>query len=211
MQLISENSIKMYMQFQEDGHLTALDFSSFVFDFNLLYDAIAIDSLEDYDEYDFNIGFWKRNGRRTIPEHRLYFERIRHESPLEFVTILTVAVLSSGFIWTLVQVIDKVSNWDLNREKLALEVSKLRTDDELRKLEATNLKLNNQALAQENRTRQLLNERLMREHPLTLKHPDLQKPVEQLIHRIERNPLRPSQISIYQNEPNKDATSKNAS
>ena len=50
------------------------------------------------------------------------------ESPL----VLEVVITSIGGIWVLLQIIEKVQNWPLNRQKLKLEVEKLREEKQLR-------------------------------------------------------------------------------
>ena len=68
--------------------------------------------------------FWKQNGRPIPSGDQLRTARIVKESPLDIELILG----SITAIWVLIQVIEKARNWGLSREKLELEVKKLRRE-----------------------------------------------------------------------------------
>ena len=119
-----EDPIRLKLVFKEDGKTSLLDFSSLLYDLTLFHDAIVLAILEDYKEYNFSQYFWYRKGRGIREEHQLYLSRVKHESPMELVTILAAAAGSPAFLLALVKLIEKVSNWDLNRQKLQLYVVK---------------------------------------------------------------------------------------
>jgi hypothetical protein len=56
---------------------------------------------------------------------------ISKQSPL----FLEIVVGACASLWALLQIIDKVTNWNLNREKLRLEVQKLHRENLLKRLE----------------------------------------------------------------------------
>jgi len=103
-----------------------LDISSPFFDFELLHDFFLIVYADDYKYYKFNNYFWYRKGRPIKDEHRIKAIRIVKESPLTVELIMSTIVGLSGAFWAIVQAIEKINNWRLNREKLKLEVEKLK-------------------------------------------------------------------------------------
>ena len=119
------------LQFAEEKYPLLLDISSLLYDLELTYDFGVILTEEEYLEYKFSSDFWYRAGRNIRPYHQIRTARITKESPL----ILEIILGSLGGLWGLMQMIEKVSNWRLNREKLRLEVEKLRDEKELRRIE----------------------------------------------------------------------------
>ena len=120
-----DRPINWKIHFEERPGTSLLDVSSVLYDVNLLYDAVVLSLLPEYEEYKFSRYFWYRQGRHLHEKHRLLLKRIRSESPIELVTIITAAAASVGILWALLQAIEKIENWDLNRQKLELEVENL--------------------------------------------------------------------------------------
>jgi hypothetical protein len=83
---------------------------------------------EDYSDYKFSPFFWYRRGRPLKANHKIRATRIIKESPLTVELILSGVILLSGAFWALVQAIEKISNWKLNREKTRLEIEKLKKE-----------------------------------------------------------------------------------
>jgi hypothetical protein len=94
----------------------------------LAHDFGVILTEEEYSDYKFSRYFWYRQGRPIKPYHRIRTSRIIKESPL----VLEVVIASIGGIWVLLRIIEKIQNWSLNRQKLSLEVEKLREETQLR-------------------------------------------------------------------------------
>jgi len=116
----------MTIKFHEDKEPYLLDISSMLYDIELTHDfSVIIANKELYSNYHFNRYFWYRKGRPILKEHRIRALRIIKESPL----ILEVVIPSLGAIWILLQIFEKISNWNLNKEKLRLEVDKLRREE----------------------------------------------------------------------------------
>lgn len=109
------------MRFLEESYPDLLDVSSLLYDLELSHDYGVVLSEKEYQHYKFSRYFWYRNGRPIEGYHRVKAARIIKKSPLE----LTVVIASVGALWVLVQIIEKVANWPLNRKKLKLEVEKL--------------------------------------------------------------------------------------
>lgn len=121
---MNDNKFFMTMRFNEDSVPDLLDISSLLYDFELSHDYGLILSEKEYREYRFSQYFWYRYGRPVQAHHRVKAVRIIKESLFE----ITVIITSLGALWILIQIIDKIVNWPLNREKLKLEVEKLKLD-----------------------------------------------------------------------------------
>jgi hypothetical protein len=136
------DQVNMNFTFEEDEDLTlnddpkvsVLELSSFLYDFTLLHDCITLAVVPEYQSYNFSPTFWFRNGRPLKDQHKLYLESISHNSPLGIEVIVPIVVGTVSVPWLLVQAIEKIQNWPLNREKLRLEVEKLELENEQRRL-----------------------------------------------------------------------------
>lgn len=149
-----DSHYKVQFQFVEDKYPLLLDISSLMYDLVLAHDFGVIITEEEYSDYKFNQYFWYRQGRPIKPYHKIRASRIVKESPL----VLEVIVASIGGLWVLLQIIEKVQNWPLNREKLKLEVEKLRAEKQLRHEEPKMLAERRKALREELNLIKRLNE-----------------------------------------------------
>ena len=120
-----DSPINWKIRFEERPGTSLLDFSSVLYDVNLLHDVVVLSLLPEYKKYKFSQYFWYRRGRPLHENHRLLLKRIRSESPIELVTVIAAAAASVGILWALLQSIEKIANWELNRQKLELEVENL--------------------------------------------------------------------------------------
>jgi hypothetical protein len=121
-------SIKVRLIFEDEKKPYFLDVSSLFYDFELLHDFSLLLFVEDYYDYHFSQYFWYRRGRPLKDKHRLRALRIIKESPLTVELILSIVAVSSGAICAMAQAIEKIGSWKLNREKLKLEIKKLRAE-----------------------------------------------------------------------------------
>jgi len=119
MKLVFEDVKKPYL----------LDITSLLYDFELIHDFSLLSTAEEYSNYRFSQIFWYRNGRPLKPNHKLRVIRIEKLSPLTVELLIASVVVTSGALWTLAQIIEKVANWKLNRRKLWLEVQKLEREE----------------------------------------------------------------------------------
>lgn len=120
--------LKVKLTFMDDKKPYLLDISSLFYDFELLHDFCLIAYSDEYKYYKFNNYFWYRKGRPIKEEHRIKTLKIEKESPLTVEVIIGAIVGLSGALWALVQAIERISNWKFNREKLKLEVEKLKKE-----------------------------------------------------------------------------------
>ncbi len=179
----TDDPIKLKLVFKEKGNVSLLDFSSLIYDLNLFYDAVVLANVDDYKEYNFTQYFWFRKGRAIRQEHQLYLARVRYESPLELVTILFAAAAAPAFLWALVQLFEKISNWDLNRQKLELEVSNLIQEDIANKLD---------------------NEKRRLEIAAMISHRRALQTIEQVAHRLNRYNITAIAADIFRGPEKKD-------
>jgi hypothetical protein len=135
-------AIALRLNFKETRPvLTLLDFSSFLYDFTLLHDCAILAVLPNYKEYRFSQYFWYRKGRPLLPEHQLLVRKVSHQSPLLLETVLTATAVTAGAVWAVVQAIDKIKNWRLNRQILTAQLDNLLIDRENKRTELQNNKL----------------------------------------------------------------------
>jgi len=114
--------LKLGLEFREDKQPFLLDISSLLYDFELLHDFAVILAYKEYFDYSLSQRFfWLRKGRPIKTEHRLKSSKIIKKSPL----IIELVIGAVGAIWILIQAMDKVSSWKLNRKKLRLEIEKI--------------------------------------------------------------------------------------
>jgi hypothetical protein len=109
------------MRFLEESYPDLLDISSLLYDLELSHDYGVLLSEKLHWDYQFSRFFWYRKGRPIEAYNRVKAAKITKASPLE----LTLVIASVGALWVLLQIIEKVANWPLNRKKLRLETEKL--------------------------------------------------------------------------------------
>ncbi|NOJ92324.1 hypothetical protein HMI51_05135 [Corallococcus coralloides] len=104
-----------------------LSVATFLLDFTTLYELLrlAAESKKDFYQLTQSREALYRNARRVSYEQKLFLERLRHESPIEVVGLFTALGAGAGAMWALVQVVEKIYNIPINRQKLVLEVQKL--------------------------------------------------------------------------------------
>lgn len=128
--------VKIKFTFKEDGEyligneakVTIETLSSFLYDLNLLYDCLALALIEQYSDYNFSQFFYYRKGRPLKKEHKLYLNKIDHNSPLRLEVIIPLAASAVGIPWLILQSAQKIRNWKLERRKLEIEVQKAELD-----------------------------------------------------------------------------------
>ena len=121
-------NIKMKLLFESEKKPHFLSISSLFYDFELLHDLSLLMCVKDYYDQTFPKNFWYREGRPIKDEHRLRAIRIIKESPLIVELILHIVNVTSDALNTMIQAIEKIANWRLNREKLKLQIKKLRKE-----------------------------------------------------------------------------------
>ena len=115
-------SIAIRIQCSNEEDPMTKDVSKLLYDLVLTHDyGVMFDGADDVPPPPF---FWRQNGRLIAKDDQLRTARIVKESPLDIELILG----SITALWVLMQVIEKARNWELNREKLELEVRKLKRE-----------------------------------------------------------------------------------
>jgi hypothetical protein len=113
------------MVFSEPKVPLLWDVSATLLDLELAYDFSVILTEPEYSTYKFSRFFWYRNRSRISEGYRLRATSIELHSPL----LLEVVVPSIAGLAGLLQIFQAISNWPLSREKLELEVNKLRREE----------------------------------------------------------------------------------
>ena len=112
------------LRFEEPRYPSFLSVSSLFTDLLLAHDLAVLLSYPEYRAYKFGPRFWLRKGRPIAPVHQLRTLSIVKQSPLD----LGLVIAAIGAIWALVQIVDKVVHWELNRQKLELDLIKAKQD-----------------------------------------------------------------------------------
>jgi len=169
-------NIRIRLVFNEEKRPYLLDISSLLYDFELLHDFSLLLCAEDYSDYRFSRFFWYRKGRPLKANHKLRATRIIKESPLTVELIVSGVILLSGAFWALVQAIEKISNWKLDKEKKRLEIEKLK-----RELSKANLDIE--------KARIELDQKVLERETFSI--------LRSLIRRLESNPISLVDIEFY--------------
>jgi hypothetical protein len=117
------------LQGSEGGAPSLLDVSSFLYDFNLLYEISRLATDPNYHDFRFSDFVMYRNGRPLAEYDRLLVAELRKESPLLLVTALAAVPTVVGAVWGVVQIVEKVTNARLERRKLRAEIEKLEREN----------------------------------------------------------------------------------
>ena len=117
-------SIIARLHFEEPRYPSFLSVSSLFTDLLLVHDLAVLLSYPEYGAYKFGPRFWLRKGRPIAPVHQVRTFSIAKQSPLD----LGLVIAAIGAIWAFVQIVDKVAHWQLNREKLELDLIKAKQD-----------------------------------------------------------------------------------
>ena len=162
--VLNSQSLLMRFHFDEPRYPQLMTITSTLYDLELAYDLSVILAYPEYGERKFGPHFWYRSARRIDEKHRLRAGTIIRQSPL----LLELIVTAVGAAWVLVQILDRVSNWRLNREKVRVEIDNLRKDGKLKDLEIL--------------------ERSRGQLPLS-ERPGAQETMDRLIRRFEHNDI----------------------
>jgi hypothetical protein len=144
-----KSPVKIKFTFNEDGEyfigdeakVTIETLSSFLYDLNLLNDCLALALIDQYSDYNFSQFFYYRKGRPLKKEHKLYLNKINHNSPLGLEVIIPLAASAAGIPWLILQSAQKIRNWKLERRKLEIEVQKAELDLNEKKAKLVNEQL----------------------------------------------------------------------
>jgi hypothetical protein len=114
---------------EEDSYPKLRDVTAFLFDFNLLYEIPRFELDAKYGDRQIAANQLRyRGGIKLDEEDQLTVEALRHDSPLQFTVVAGATAASAAALWTVVQAVFAIRNAGLNREKLQLEVDKIRLE-----------------------------------------------------------------------------------
>jgi hypothetical protein len=120
---------RIRLQGAESPSPVFLDVVAFLYDFNLLYEVSRLAVDPRYRHFNFNSRWYYRAGRPLHDEDRLRLIALKHESPIDLVTIVGATFAAAGALWAVVQAIEKIANLPLARRKLVAEVEKLELEN----------------------------------------------------------------------------------
>lgn len=135
-----EDQYILTLKFSDETEPDIIGISELLYDLNMAYEysylkkygndnSIAVDELLDTLHF-YPVRHRRRRFSKIFgPEHQLKALAIRKESPL----LIEVIVPLVGCAWVMLQIIQKVENWPLERRKLQLEVAKLEREERERR------------------------------------------------------------------------------
>jgi hypothetical protein len=179
-----EPGIFVNLSFLEHHPIGALDLSSFLFDINRLYTVAFKAEQDPYEIDETRFGGYGRGSFRIPKQYQLEVSRIRFQSP-GLLVLSTALMTGAAAVWTVIQIIDKVSLWPLQKAKLRLEEQKLHL--EIFKLEKEVGLQTSESRGERGRFRGL-EERI---------EPILSLPVTRgAVKQLSANPLKPTDLTL---------------
>lgn len=191
-----KSPVKIKFSFKEEGEyfigdeakVTIETLSSFLYDLSLLNDCLALALIDEYSNYNFSHFFYYRKGRPLKKEHKLYLNKINHNSPLRLEVIVPLAASAAGIPWLILQSVQKIRNWKLERRKLEIEVQKAELDLNEKKVKLVNEQLD-------------IEEKLLKREAL--------QTYNNILKRIENHPFFAVDVEIEIIEPDNNYDNEN--
>ena len=125
--------LRLTLKAEPKGSVTLLEMTSFLYDFNLLYEVSRLAVDPKYEAFHFSPAAYYRQGRPLRTSDRLRVRRVVYGSPLEVVAVVeavgVAAVAVATAVWLVVQAVEKIANFRLNRKKLKEELAKLESEN----------------------------------------------------------------------------------
>ncbi|MBV9928115.1 MAG: hypothetical protein JOZ96_24060 [Acidobacteria bacterium] len=122
----------IYLRAEEEEKFPPLnDVYTFLHDVNLIYEISRVATDPNYDFSLSELVYSREEGLNIHmrDEDRLHVESMSKNSPLELSTLVVAVPAAVGAIWGVVQIIEKVVNFRLNRRKLREEVRRLEREN----------------------------------------------------------------------------------
>lgn len=126
----SESLLLFRLVGDTEGAPSLLDVSSFLYDFNLLYEVTRLATDRNYHAFSFTDFVLYRNGRPLTGSDRLHVLALKQESPLLLVAALAGLPTAIGAVWGVVQIVEKIASASLERRKLKAEIEKLERENQ---------------------------------------------------------------------------------
>ena len=169
-----QRDVRIGLGFGGPDTVSALDFSSFIFDFNRIY-VTSVRFARNTEDARKQPDAFGRNSFRLPKQQELVVSKLRFESPglIEFVPHATAVVgLGIGaltIVWLVLQIIEKASVWPLAKRKLELEIEKLEREKLSENLNSSQL-------------------------PLFMLHES--RTIQSAVRLLEMNPLKPNDVTV---------------
>jgi len=126
------SAVRVLIRAHQPEPPNASEVGLFVFDFDSLYELVRLSVDPKYADFNFTRFALYRNAKRVDADDKMYVRLLRLASPLEMASTIAVyagaAASVSATLWVLVQAFERMYNLKLNREKLQLEIQKLKRD-----------------------------------------------------------------------------------
>jgi hypothetical protein len=125
---------------EEGDYPSLIDISSFLYDFNLLYEFSRLIVDPRYGDYRFSRYSGYRNARRIYPGDRLLVESLLVESPIALTVAVVLTVPSAAAIWALTQAFERIANFRINRDILRIQRDTAGIQRDILELQRDNLR-----------------------------------------------------------------------
>jgi hypothetical protein len=117
----------------EETPPTVLEFSSFLYHLNCIYEISRLGTDPEYDDIHIercipSADFTQAHSNILNPGDVLRLDGVRHESPWSLKTSVSLSALAIGGLYGIVQAYDMLSSGPLNRDKLRAEIVKIQTE-----------------------------------------------------------------------------------
>jgi|NGEPerStandDraft_6_1074524.scaffolds.fasta_scaffold67926_2 hypothetical protein len=119
---------RIHLLAEDDDYPDIDQVSSFLYDFNLLYEFSRVIVDPEYSSYRFSRYSGFRNQKRIGEDDKLKLDLLSQGSPLELIALVTAIPAAAATLWALTQTAEKIRNWSLNREILELTRDRLLRD-----------------------------------------------------------------------------------
>lgn len=195
--LSNGTDIILRLEFINDKNISLIELSSFLYDFELLYDYSIVTNLEEYEEYLYSRStwssgffgrFWIRNGRPINKEHKLIVSSLSIQSPGVLETIMGAAAAAKALI-PFVDSAGKVTDWRHNRDKAKYEADRAKTEAQKALIEKET------ALYQQDVVRTIGERERLRLSATELEY-EIFKAENRIIKRLQGNPMKVIDLSI---------------
>ncbi|OGP63995.1 MAG: hypothetical protein A2169_00530 [Deltaproteobacteria bacterium RBG_13_47_9] len=193
----SNDSVVLELTLESDQEPTLMDFTSLLYDFELLHDLSVMLNLEEYRIYldmpsmwaaGWYGRFWTR--RRPIKyQHKLKVIKISRQSPWEIILVVSSVVVASKALVPLIEAAGKIADWRFDRKKARHEAERAQFAAEKAQIELQRAQIEKGTalMAAERERRRLTAAELALENERT---------ESRILKRLEKNPLKLSKLSI---------------
>ena len=186
----NKSYIRIAISGSESQIPTVEEIGLFLADFATLYELHRLSADPYYGDFVFSRFALYRNGRPIDDEDKLYVEKIKHESPIELMIFLAAG--AAGVTTTLrglVESLEKIYNFRLNRELLEQNLRNAELDEEKKKLEI-------QELREKRRHKLLTVDTVEAESRTTIESHSPATWIHRVERRLEKNSIRIERLEI---------------